>query len=501
MKQEFHICVTPVGQDEYLLETEQVAPGVPMAQELANWPVEDWLMQAECLLAVKGKTQPVKSLDIVTLGQQMYYALFQGTLKDSWLRARAAAQDQQDVLRLRLGLKEFRLTRLPWEALHTGNYPLATDPRITFSRYQAGIKPVLLEQERTVGNTTLQQAGVKVLMVMAAPTAQASLALKPLIDLQFTVLEQPEREQLLPALEQEGYKVLHYVGHSQLGTAGSSIQLVSGTMSLTKMLKGDELADLLVKNGVQMVVLCCNNAEISDPITDIGFSNLTQTLLQHGVKSVLTVAKPIPDQVALTLIHLFYRYLSQGYSIDLSLSYARSELISTYGFDQLYWALPILYLQPEFDGYLDATVELESLGEEDWQESFDETESQDPTYKQDADLVSDLFRQLATAEPPLAPTVPPTESEVARRIETSNPYDSAKLAPALLSLPRTQAFRSWIQSAKETSSIVWLASGIVGLLMIALGITWWYQGMFPKAFNIPASESQMQVKDRYHSKH
>ncbi|MBV8886230.1 MAG: hypothetical protein JO235_19870, partial [Chroococcidiopsidaceae cyanobacterium CP_BM_RX_35] len=148
---------------------------------------------------------------------------------------------------------------------------------------------------------------------------------------------------------------------------------------------------------------------------------------------------------------------------------------------------------------LDATVELEMLGREDWEEPFDETECEDSAYEQDAALVSDLFRQLTTVEPPLAPTEPMTQLEVARN-ETGNPDDSAKLAPALLSLPGTKACKSWIQSAKGTSGMVCLALGMVVVTVIALGI-WWCQGLFPKAFNIPASESRMQVKTGHHPKH
>jgi hypothetical protein len=64
------------------------------------------------------------------------------------------------------------------------------------------------------------------------------------------------------------------------------------------------------------------------------------------------MAERIPDEVALTLTRLLYRNLNQGYPIDLSLSRARQGLISAYGSNQLYWALPVLYLHPEFDGFL-----------------------------------------------------------------------------------------------------------------------------------------------------
>jgi hypothetical protein len=79
---------------------------------------------------------------------------------------------------------------------------------------------------------------------------------------------------------------------------------------------------------------------------------LAEALVKRGIKSVLAMAERIPDQVALTLARRFYGNLNQGYPIDLSLSRARQSLISTYGSRQLYWALPILYLHPEFDGYL-----------------------------------------------------------------------------------------------------------------------------------------------------
>ena len=63
------------------------------------------------------------------------------------------------------------------------------------------------------------------------------------------------------------------------------------------------------------------------------------------------MSERIPDEVALTLTQLFYRNLSQGYPLDLCVSRVRQGLISAYGSHQMYWALPILYLQREFDGF------------------------------------------------------------------------------------------------------------------------------------------------------
>lgn len=400
MTQEFHISVTPIGGDEYLIRTERVAPGVPLAEEQVIWPVEEWLNRASGLMhdpllgVLRGhSTEPLldamgqsllmapdveaqRSNSLVLLGQQLYNALFQGTIRDSWVMAQGIAQHRQEVLRLRLGLKDHRLPRLPWEVLYTGDRPIATGTDVVFSRYHssfAALSPSLQFQQ-----LPLVEPGqpLKILMVLAAPTDQDVLALKQealhlqeelqgmgraanatnrFSDIQLTILEQPGREQLTQALEHNHYQVLHYAGHSNLGAAGGSLYLVSNKTGLTETLSGDDLAGLLVNNGIRMAVFnSCRGvytatSEASPDGTD---GNLAEALVKRGIPAVLAMAERIPDDVALNLSRLFYRNLKQFLPVDLSLNRARQGLLSSYGSRQLYWALPILYLQPEFDGHL-----------------------------------------------------------------------------------------------------------------------------------------------------
>ncbi|MBN3963313.1 cell division protein HetF [Nostoc sp. NMS8] len=490
MTQEFHISVTPVGQNDYLVRTEQVAPGVPLAEELVTWPIADWLMAAGHLM-----NDPLKSVlqgdpftsgghesdiarnsvNLVALGQQFYNALFQGTLRDSWITAQGIAQNHQQVLRLRLGLKDTRLARLPWEVMHAADRPLATGPYVAFSRFQSGISgasPLRSLRGATPTQnmpTPLEQGGVKVLMVIASPSDQVRLDLQKqeaiklqaelqrqtsrlaegrnrLPEIELTVLDQPGREELTQALEQGRYHVLHYSGHSNLGSNGGEIYLVSRRTGLTEILTGDDLAGLLVNNNIQMAVFnSCLGAytPASNPSGDTGERNLAESLVKRGIRSVLAMSERIPDEVALTLTQLFYRNLSQGYPVDLCVSRVRQGLISAYGSHQMYWALPILYLQPEFDGFLSQETELSAsseslnqyssplgatstmysamaddseiplgmedmipsgltrdssgldwLGEDTWGDLVDEIEYDDPSYEEDSAIVSDLFRQL-----------------------------------------------------------------------------------------------------------
>ena len=577
MSQEFHISVTPVGKNDYLVRTEQVAPGVPLAEELVTWPVADWLAAAGHLMddplksllqgdffVSNGRESAIakNSVNLVTLGQQLYNALFQGTLRDSWITAQGIAQNHQQVLRLRLGLKDNRLARLPWEVMHAGDRPLATGPYIAFSRYQSGISPV----SRLPSTNRLkhsEEGVVRVLMVLSSPADQESLDLLkqesiklqaqlhrqlprsieggnylPEIDL--TLLNQPGREELTQALEQGRYQVLHYSGHSNLGPNGGEIYLVSNRTGLTESLSGDDLAGLLVNNNIQMAVFnsCWGAYSATPENNNTGERNLTDSLVKRGIQSVLAMSERIPDEVALTLTQLFYRNLSQGYPVDLCVSRVRQGLISAYGSHQLYWALPILYFQPGFDGFLGSKIAaatnvdslneynsplpanttaaysgvlddqevsfpieemipsglgrdvgLDWLGEETWGDLVDEIEYDDPTYAEDSAFVSDIFRQLdqqsiTDEEPDLPPEVgqPPQESVLERQIPAITREDLSAIVP-----PATQHTAQNQSQELENFRLVaaknrvrrqrWLG-GIIGAGAIATILIfgwWWYR--------------------------
>ena len=397
MTQEFYISVTPVREDEYWIRTERVSPGVPLAEELVTWNVDDWLTQAGQLMhdpllgLLRGhfpgrspSGDPAESSlshSLLTLGQTLYNALFQGTIRDSWVTAQGVAQNRREDLRLRLGLRGDRLPCLPWEVLNAGGRPLATGTDVIFSRYQSAFAPMATVLQSQPLPTLEKNQPLKILMVLAAPTDQEVLALRqeanhlneelqreqatrsgnaPLPAIELTILDQPGREQLTQALEQGCYQVLHYAGHSNLGGSGGDLYLVSDKTGLTEVLSGDDLAGLLVNNGIRMAVFnSCRGVytATSDPTSAAENGNLADALLRRGVPAVLAMAERIPDDVALTLSRLFYRNLRQRSSIDLSLSRARQGLLSSYGSNQLYWALPILYLHPDFDGYLQSPVD------------------------------------------------------------------------------------------------------------------------------------------------
>ncbi|MBM0740386.1 CHAT domain-containing protein [Phormidium sp. CLA17] len=392
MTQEFHLSVTPVRENEYLVRTEDVAPGVPLAEEQVIWSVEDWLTEASLLMddpllgllghrnlpsgfnsaSLRSSTGEIPAINLATFGQRLYSAVFQGTIRDSWMTAQGIAQHRRERLRLRLGLKGTRLHRLPWEVLYAGDRPLATGTDVVFSRYHSSFSIIKSHLSDPKIFTNESPHILKILMVLAVPADQDALALKQEaeqlkqelqassssshLSIDLTILEQPGREQLTQALEHNHYHVLHYAGHSNLSAAGGSLYLVNRRTGLSEVLSGDDLAGLLVNNGIRMAVFnSCRGGYTAAGSSSEAEGNLAEALVKRGIPAVLVMAERIPDEVALNLSRLFYRNLKQGYPVDLSLSRSRQGLISSYGSDQLYWALPILYLHPKFDGYLQPT--------------------------------------------------------------------------------------------------------------------------------------------------
>ncbi|MDX2241371.1 MAG: CHAT domain-containing protein [Leptolyngbyaceae cyanobacterium bins.302] len=392
MTQEFHLSVTPIRDNDYLVRTEHVAPGVPLAEEQVTWYVDDWLTEASLLMG-----DPVMGLlrssgaarqevyqfsnsrsqeppaNLVAFGQRLFNALFQGTIRDSWMMAQGIAQHQHHRLRFRLGLKGTPLHRLPWEVLYAGDRPLATGTDVIFSRYHSSFSVLKSHLHPPKRSSNDPNQPLKILLVLAAPNDQDGLALKQEAEqlrqelrtvsadngsqfsaIELTILEQPGREDLTQALEHNHFQVLHYAGHSDLSAAGGSLYLVNQRTGLTEVMSGEDLAGLLVNNGIRMAVFnsCRGVYTATSASGQASEGNLAESLVRRGIPAVLAMAERIPDNVALNLSRLFYRNLKQAYPLDLSLSRTRQGLISSYGSDQLYWALPILYLHPEFDGFL-----------------------------------------------------------------------------------------------------------------------------------------------------
>ena len=447
MLQEFQLSITTLGDDRYLIRTEDMVDGVPVAEAQVHWPVDDWLKRSQpamddpILGLLQGRSPGMTSngSDLIALGKDLYAALFQDeSIRESWHCAQGIAQHDGHFLRLRLGFKDSRLQRLPWEVLHHKGQPLATRTTLTFTRYSAELLASAANRRELMlpkGDDPL-----RVLMVVASPNDQTRLNLRQEVqDIQqvlaessgptrvhITVLEQPDRAALTKALEQGNHHILHYAGHSNFGDTGGDLHLVNQHTGLTEKLTGENLAGLLTHNRVYLAVFnSCRSGQVAgdDDAMDWRQQNLVQALLHRGVPSVIAMAERIPDQVAMTFTQLLYKNITRGYPIDLSLGRTRQALVSAFSSDQHYWALPVLYLQPVFDGFLTERDRAASSRLHPW----DNGDDLSPPPSTDAPVAAtdDLGAALSPpASRPIAPPEPPKMAAEATTAVASEPLDA-----------------------------------------------------------------------------
>lgn len=505
--QEFHLSVTPLGSSQgddhrYLLRTERYAPGVPIAEGEVVWPVERWLDQARQLMEspleslLWGPSSPGdRAARLTALGRELYDALFQGAIRDSWLAAQSVSQSHGAPLRLRLVLKGDRLPRLPWEALYSDGHLLTTGTGIVFSRsrYQAS-RGLDLEQQIRAHR---RSDSLRILMAIASPDDQASLELHQEVarlrseleeryradgcNIVLDVLEQPDRTELTTALEQRQYQIFHYAGHSSPGADGGTLHLVSRRTGLTETLSGEDLSGLLANNGTLLAFFnSCRGSYTAAgdrPLLEdtTAVDNLAAALVKRGLPGVLAMAEQIPDDVALTLTQLFYRNLQPGYPVDLSLNRVRQGLVSAYGSDGFYWALPILYLHPAFDGLLFEPPMAGgrvagAAGAAAFQPAWDDRPSEDVMPQLTPNLKANLTPNLA-ANPASAPAMRPAQSVGDGGAIAADPGDRGGSIPSESQSQPRLGFDS-IRDRLLKSSAPWVAGGLVATAIGVIGLNW-----------------------------
>ncbi|MFB2921154.1 tetratricopeptide repeat protein [Aerosakkonema funiforme] len=355
MTQEFYVCVTPIEEDKYLVRAESLALGVRSTQAQVVWPVENWLAQAAKLLHSSPAESTPQSL--AALGQQLYSALFQGTLLSSWTTAQEIARSKPEVLRLRLSLEDDRLARLPWELLYIGD----------------------LGKTDTVSPDSF--------LVLSTSVAFSRCVAKQ---------SSPDSAQ-------------NFKGDLQ------------GTLQIFKANFSDKLDN-------------------DDRVTE---------LHESGIPCVLTIPPEIPNEVASTFTELVYDHISQVYPVEISLSLVRQELISIYGFDRFYWVLPIVYLHPQFDGFVALPQQTLEVGEFDrsdtqaWSEFGDESMCDDFDDDEDSAFISGLLGQIS--KPNLTP-------ELANQIVTGSDVNAKLPAQPIEERSISVPITARSESARDVTS-------------------------------------------------
>ncbi len=292
------------------------------------------------------------------LGRQLFKALFDGRARQLYYESRGRVEERQHGLRIRLRIPSDtpelrRLSSLPWELVRSDGGDFLTLSRDTpIVRHPAVLHPP--GRPRAVRH-------LRVLAVMAEPEDQRPLALHREWEVLETIwqdhpcvrldrLEGPTLDQLLEALDDESYDVLHFMGHGGfdrdqeewvlclLDENGESDPIPASHLA-------EELADY--RRDLRLVVL---NACYTARNLERGPAGVAMAMVSAGLTAVVAMQAVISDRAAVELSKGFYHRLAAGDPLERALAAARKRIHRHERTGPVWpaeWATPVLFLRTD----------------------------------------------------------------------------------------------------------------------------------------------------------
>ncbi|MEM7714339.1 MAG: AAA-like domain-containing protein [Cyanobacteria bacterium P01_A01_bin.68] len=291
------------------------------------------------------------------LGGQLYQTLFPDKINARFQATIAAAQANQESVRLRLIFESPELASLPWEFIYEEdtNIFLANNTETVLSRY---IDVPL--QQRDIKAVDLP---LKVLLVISTPTDLATLdvageeklireALAKHIDagnIELDVLQEATRQEIQQKLREKPYHVFHFIGHGVFDNNQGYIVLVDKA-GKAKYMDDENFANFFLGNkNLGLVILnSCQGAVVS---SNQAMRGTAPNLVRRGIPAVVAMQYSIFDNTAKLFADEFYRTLALGYPVDAAIQTTRNAISMEVGLDKRDFATPVLYMRAK-DGII-----------------------------------------------------------------------------------------------------------------------------------------------------
>lgn len=303
---------------------------------------------AETIQVLAQSHIPPSERFILNVGGLLFDELFQGSIRDLWVAARASMQNDRHMhLRLRLDLQPPAIAALPWETL--------ADPRRR--RTLAADRAIALVRTATDVDF-VEHAGslqtclpTKILIVATeepdsidaiAEIDRIRASLAPFIPDQIELEVLSGRigiQSLHRRLQASRPDILHIISH------GEADGLYLWKQNELTLVSASQLAaTLALADSVKLVFL--NACLAGQPDDTTPFASLAQRLLQTGIPAVIAMQFDVLDRAAADFAGFLYEALVDGPcpgAIDVAVSIARSGLYISDP-DRIDYATPLLWL-------------------------------------------------------------------------------------------------------------------------------------------------------------
>ena len=279
-------------------------------------------------------------------GQRLFNLLLADpNLREAWGEARG--QSKQRRIRLRIDARELR--GLPWELLRDDVDILAAQADTPFSRY--------LPTEKPWGGAIAARP-IRILAIISNPsdladkyglspanvsteTSLLHAAVGSAAHLDF--LSVPITLARLEGELQQGYHILHFIGHGAFNEKKqqAALYLQNDDGTTTRVLD-DDFAGMLKRLAAppQLIVLAaCQSAQQAQTQA---FSGLGPKLVQIGIPAVVAMQDNVTMLTARQFGAKFYRRLLEHGTVDRAMNEARSTLITNGRYDA---AVPVLFMR------------------------------------------------------------------------------------------------------------------------------------------------------------
>lgn len=289
------------------------------------------------------------------IGAHLYEALFQGGVRDAYLRSLAWLDSQPEIgLRLRLvlatdGPAARQLLTLPWELL----YREENREFIALNRRSPVVRHLDVPHRRF---SPEPRETLRILVVMASPRNAPPVSVGAEYDalrklessdgVKVHPLHRATADSLRRALVTRDFDVVHFVGHGTFNhRTGEGALVLETAGGDAAPLEADVLAALLATQPrIRLCVLnACQTAASDDDERHDPLAGVAASLLASGLPAAVAMRQSIHDRDAVVFATELYRALVRGEPLDAAVTEGRLAVFCAGGADSD-WAVPALYL-------------------------------------------------------------------------------------------------------------------------------------------------------------
>jgi hypothetical protein len=275
-------------------------------------------------------------------GQRLFEALFRDRVRDAWMTSRGRVDaGEADGLRLRLCINDPQVATLPWELMYEeGKGFLATAANLALSRYLPVPEPPAFTTQERLRILVVVESPSNLPQIDAQEIAKLEGAFADLgSSVEHTLLQNPATPQIQNALQQ-GYHVLHFLGH---GRAGKLALTEAGGTNAT-YITDQQFAQLVQgRSSLRLVVL--NACYSSQPADGELFAGMGPSLVKMQMPAVVAMHyHTVAMDTAGRFSQAFYGALANGVPVDFAVNEARQQLSAGELLEQRDWSTPVLYM-------------------------------------------------------------------------------------------------------------------------------------------------------------